>query len=115
MPRKSTNALAAATQPDARLASTTISPPSSAPTVGMKASRPAWMPRMNELGMPMIARPIEVTRKTEKQHDKEVSDGAHRPQQQFKGLADDGAAARGERACAGKIACRCRAGRRRRI
>ena len=43
-------ALSAATQPEARLASTTISPAISAPTVGMKASRPAWMPRMNELG-----------------------------------------------------------------
>ena len=42
-------ALSAATQPEARLASTTIRPPSTAPTVGMKASRPAWMPRMNEL------------------------------------------------------------------
>ena len=47
----------AAIQPEARLASTTINPPRIAPTVGMKASSPAWMPRMNELGMPMIGKP----------------------------------------------------------
>jgi hypothetical protein len=35
-----------------------------APTVGMKASSPAWMPRMNELWMPMIESPIQVTRNT---------------------------------------------------
>ena len=54
----------AATHPEARLASTTISPPRMAPTVGMKASSPAWMPRMNELWMPMIDSPIQVTRNT---------------------------------------------------
>ncbi len=32
--------------------------------VGMKASSPAWMPRMNELGMPITASPIQVTRNT---------------------------------------------------
>ncbi len=32
--------------------------------VGMKASRPAWIPRMNELWMPMISRPIQVTKNT---------------------------------------------------
>ncbi len=47
----------AATHPEARLASTTINPPRIAPTVGMKASSPAWMPRMNELWMPMIDKP----------------------------------------------------------
>ena len=30
----------------------------------MKASRPAWIPRMNELWMPMMASPIQVTRNT---------------------------------------------------
>src|SRR5690349_12729528 len=54
----------AATHPEARLASTTINPPRIAPTVGMKASSPAWMPRMNELWMPMIDSPIQVTRNT---------------------------------------------------
>mgnify|MGYP003694195291 CR=1 FL=1 len=54
----------AAIQPDARLASTTINPPRIAPTVGMKANSPAWMPRMNELGMPMMARPTQVTKNT---------------------------------------------------
>ena len=57
-------ALAAATHPEARLASTTISPPRIAPMVGMKASSPAWMPRMNELGIPITASPIQVTRNT---------------------------------------------------
>ena len=54
----------AATHPEATLASTTISPPRIAPTVGMKARSPAWMPRMNELWMPMIESPIQVTRNT---------------------------------------------------
>ena len=58
------NALSVATQPEARLASTTISPAMIAPSVGMNASRPAWMPRMNELWMPMIASPIQVTANT---------------------------------------------------
>ena len=30
----------------------------------MKASSPAWMPRMNALWMPMICRPIQVIRNT---------------------------------------------------
>ena len=64
MPRNSTNALAAAIHPDARLASTTISPPISAPTVGMNVSSPAWMPRMKELWMPMMASPIQVMTNT---------------------------------------------------
>ncbi len=58
------NADSAAIHPEARLASTTINPPRIAPTVGMKANSPAWMPRMNELGIPMIASPTQVTKNT---------------------------------------------------
>src|SRR5437868_2392960 len=42
----------------------------------------------------------------EKQHDEEVSDRAHGAQQQFEGLADDRAAAGGDRACTWQIARR---------
>ena len=47
--------------------------------------------------------------KPQKQHDKEVSDGAHGAQYQFQALAEDGAAARGDGAGARKV-MRCGAG-----
>src|SRR5438132_86363 len=53
-----------ASPPDVEHTNTVIRKPSIAETGGMKARRPAWIPRMNELGMPMTSRPIQVTRNT---------------------------------------------------